>query len=191
MKGLNQPAFWLSLSGGAALAALVGGLAVGPQFQQWQKQEAALMALHQQADQLPLLRRQLASQQERLERLQRQQDLLLQLIAGSGNLTTFLAEADQVASRTGVQLNLYEPQLPTNPKTAKPSQDPLQVKGLQKRTVLMTARGQFSQLLAFLRAMERLNVLLLQSDLQLAPEEAKTSAKLLLKLNLSLYGREP
>ncbi|MCP9775406.1 hypothetical protein [Cyanobium sp. WAJ14-Wanaka] len=227
MRGLQQPAFWLPLACGGAITALVAGFAVVPQFQQWQQEEARLMALREQVDQLPSLRRQLTSQQERLERAQQQQDLLLQLIAGSGNLATFLAQADQLANRTGVELSLYEPQpqgaapqpLPAaqaDPKGAKAPQDPLAVDGLQKRTVLLAAKGHFSQLWAFLQGLERLNLLVVQSDLLLSPEEPKAatgasapggsttgptppgasikapaSGKLVLRLNVSFYGRTP
>jgi len=136
-----------------------------------------------------------------------------------------------VAGLTGVQLDLYEPQgaAPEPPPKAgagaeekTPPPDPLAVEGLQRQTVLLAAKGSFPQVLDFLRRMERLNLLVVQSDLQLVlddpnngapvtpapaaappgpqspqPEQSKPPAlpngptKVVLKLNVSLYGRPP
>lgn len=219
MTPLERVAFWLPLSLGGLVAALLGVGLVAPQWQQWQQAQARLEALRASETQLPLLRRQLAVQLEQQATAQRQQDLLLRLIAGSGDLATVLAQMDRVAGLTGVQLDLYEPQqAPPEPQAKAggrgrekpaPPPDPLAVEGLEKQTVLLAAKGSFGQVLAFLRGIERLNLLVVQSDLQLALEEPKSGAappaaspsapaaspappgpaKVVLKLNVSLYGR--
>jgi len=231
MTPLERAAFWLPLSVGALVAALVGGGLVAPQWQQWQEGQARLEALRASEAQVPLLRRQLAVQLEQQAKAEHQQELLVQLIGGTGDLATVLAQVDRVAGLTGVQLDLYEPQgaAPQPPpkagagaqeKPAPPPPDPLAVEGLERQTVLLAAKGSFPQVLDFLRRMERLNLLVVQSDLQLvlddlkngaqatpapaaapagpqAPQQAQSKppalangpTKVVLKLNVSLYGR--
>ena len=231
MTPLERAAFWLPLSGGALVAALVGGVLVAPQWQQWQQGQARLEALRASEAQVPLLRRQVAVQLEQQARAENQQELLVQLIGGTGDLATVLAQVDRVAGLTGVQLDLYEPQgaAPEPPakagaasqeKPAPPPPDPLAVEGLERQTVLLAAKGSFPQVLDFLRRMERLNLLVVQSDLQLVLEDLKNGppatpapaaappgsqapqpaqgkppalpngpTKVVLKLNVSLYGR--
>ena len=231
MTLLERTAFWLPLSLGGLVAALVGGGLVAPQWQQWQQGQARLATLRASEAQVPLLRRQLAVQWEQQATAEHQQELLVRLIGGTGDLATVLAQVDRVAGLTGVQLDLYEPQgaAPEPPpkagagaqeKPAPPPPDPLAVEGLERQTVLLAAKGSFPQVLDFLRRMERLNLLVVQSDLQLALEELKNDvpatpapvaappgpqgaqpiqskqpslprgpAKVVLKLNVSLYGR--
>ena len=230
MTPLERAAFWLPLSVGALVAALVGGGLVAPQWQQWQEGQARLATLRASEAQVPLLRRQLAVQLEQQAKAERQQELLVQLIGGTGDLATVLAQVDRVAGLTGVQLDLYEPQgaAPEPPPKAgagaqekePPPPDPLAVEGLERQTVLLAAKGSFPQVLDFLRRMERLNLLVVQSDLQLVLDDLKNGTpatpapaaappgppapqpaqgkqpalpngptKVVLKLNVSLYGR--
>ena len=231
MTSLERAAFWLPLSVGALVAALLGGALVAPQWQQWQEGQARLATLRASEAQVPLLRRQVAVQLEQQAKAEHQQELLVQLIGGTGDLATVLAQVDRVAGLTGVQLDLYEPQgaAPEPPpkagagaqeKPAPPPPDPLAVEGLERQTVLLAAKGSFPQVLDFLRRMERLNLLVVQSDLQLVLEDLKNGppatpapaaappgsqapqpaqgkppalpngpTKVVLKLNVSLYGR--
>ena len=230
MTPLERAAFWLPLSVGALVTALVGGGLVAPQWQQWQEGQARLATLRASEAQVPLLRRQLAVQLEQQAKAEHQQELLVQLIGGTGDLATVLAQVDRVAGLTGVQLDLYEPQgaAPEPPpkagagaeEKAPPPPDPLAVEGLERQTVLLAAKGSFPQVLDFLRRMERLNLLVVQSDLQLVLEDLKNGppatpapaaappgsqapqpaqgkppalpngpTKVVLKLNVSLYGR--
>jgi len=234
MNPLERAAFWLPLSVGGLVAALVGGGLVAPQWHQWQQGQARLATLRASEAQVPLLRRQLAVQLEQQATAEHQQELLVRLIGGTGDLATVLAQVDRVAGLTGVQLDLYEPQgaAPEPPakagagaqeKPAPPPPDPLAVEGLERQTVLLAAKGSFPQVLDFLRRMERLNLLVVQSDLQLVLEDPKNGApatpatpapagappgpqapqpaqakqptlangptKVVLKLNVSLYGR--
>ena len=232
MTSLERAAFWLPLSVGALVAALLGGALVAPQWQQWQEGQARLATLRASEAQVPLLRRQVAVQLEQQAKAEHQQELLVQLIGGTGDLATVLAQVDRVAGLTGVQLDLYEPQgavreaparagAASQEKPAPPPPDPLAVEGLERQTVLLAAKGSFPQVLDFLRRMERLNLLVVQSDLQLALEDPKNGApatpapaaappgpqapqpvqgkqpalppngptKVVLKLNVSLYGR--
>jgi type IV pilus assembly protein PilO len=67
--------------------------------------------------------------------------------------------------------------------------------GLQKTSVLLTARGTGPQLLAFLRRLEGLSLLVVQSDLQLShgtanEKAASADTRTSLRLQLSLYSRD-
>ena len=204
---------------GGVLAVLVGGAFVLPQAQQWQAGQRRIEELRRLQSELPAQQRQLEREQAGLARAEAQEDLVLQLIAGSGDLITFLTQVDRLAASSGVELTLYEPQraLPVqggasgqSPPKAKGGQeqaakpaaaDPLQADGLRRQELLLSARGRFPQLLTFLRQLERLNVLVVQSNLQLALEEAQQQSgnqgagevpdpKVDLKLNVALYGRD-
>jgi type IV pilus assembly protein PilO len=71
----------------------------------------------------------------------------------------------------------------------------VEIPGLTRQSILVSARGPFPALLDFLRRLEKLNVLVVQSDLRLLMEESKPAQgvaptqTVVLKVLLSLYGR--
>ncbi|MCX5958274.1 MAG: hypothetical protein NTW51_18250 [Cyanobacteria bacterium] len=74
-----------------------------------------------------------------------------------------------------------------------------EIKGLITTTILLNARGPYPALVNFLRRLERLNVLVVQSDLVLQADKAVATASgspqsrqqpVLMKLQIKLYGRE-
>jgi type IV pilus assembly protein PilO len=176
---------------------------------------------------------------------------VLQLIAGSGNLSTLMAELDRIAMTSAVELTLVEPHTATsaansahsgpsrqdlspeqsdtklkdiqpiktdqkkasNPaQKSQPQSDPLETQGLRRQTLLISARGRFPDLLSFMRKLELISVLAVQSNLQLELEnrtnqdtgQAKSAPRLTwtsaaaaraapmvtLKLNLNLYSQD-
>ena len=188
---------------GVLIAAAFGGLVVLPGWQQLQADEQELSRLEEQRDSLPMLRRQLDS----LLRQQEQVDQILDLIAGSGELKTFLAQLSEQAAQTGVLLDGYEPVEAVAPspqpesknknkaKTTPP--DPLLAPGMRKTSVLLTARGSGPQLLDFLRRLESLSLLVVQSDLSLKSGKTSKDKDGLervepteLRLSLGLYARD-
>ncbi|KEF41725.1 MAG: hypothetical protein ER33_09750 [Cyanobium sp. CACIAM 14] len=86
----------------------------------------------------------------------------------------------------------------TPPAPGGAAAKPLAMEGLSQRSLLLSARGDFPSLLAFLRRLEALNVLVVQSDLSLtlAEEPAKSGtppkaeAPVVMKLALGLYSRD-
>ena len=136
----------------------------------------------------------LASERERAETLAKQEEKaaaqrssLVRVISGNGDLSTFMATLDQLARANRVQLDLFEPKstAPTldrnkdgrvdeQEKQVKPTADPLEVDGMQRNSLELSARGSYPQLLDFLRQLEALNVLVVQTDLQLNLEGANT-----------------
>ena len=101
------------------------------------------------------------------------------------------------------------PAPPGGAVTPAAADDDLEIRGLSRQSILMSARGPYPALLDFLRRLERLNVLVVQSDLRLLLEPsggdrrgaepqgpAQTAANAappqpVLKVLLSLYGRPP
>ena len=191
---------------GVLLAAGLGGLAVLPRWQQLQADQQELLVLEEQRERLPLLRRQLDSLEQQRQQADRRNAEILGLIAGSGELATFLAQLSEQAAQTGVQLDGYEPVQAVAPPVSKgkgkkaedhaPS-DPLLAPGLKKTAVLLSARGSGPQLLDFLRRLERLSLLVVQSDLSLksgSSSKDKDGRVVVepteLRLNLGLYARD-
>lgn len=214
----EQVLLWSPIALGAVLAAAAGGFLLFPAVQNLQRDQQQLNDLREQEARLPLLRQQLIKQRDNLAEAELKQSRILQLIAGSGDISTFLAQLGQEASRSGVQLDTYEPvttATPADPAAAdgKPAEppadqkdpnappppppDPLLAPGLQKTSVLITARGNGVQLQDFLRRLERLTLLVVQSDLALKHEPPGQAPQgqtpgpgiTTLKLNLALYSK--
>ncbi|MEY4298149.1 MAG: hypothetical protein RLZZ423_1328 [Cyanobacteriota bacterium] len=214
----EQVLFWSPVLLGGLLSIAAGGFLAFPALQQLQRHQQQLAELKDQEARLPLLRQQLSKQLENLDLAEQKQRQILQLIAGSGDISTFMAQLNQEASKSGVQLDSYEPVTTAAPDpaaAAKPDQnkentekkdpnappppppDPLLAPGLQKTTILITARGAGPQLQDFLRRLERLSLLVVQSDLSLKVEQvaqagaAGASPRVIpaLKLNVSLYSK--
>ncbi len=189
---------------GAVVAAALAAAVVLPPWQQLQRDQQQLEQLEAQRQRLPLLRRQLDSLEQQRAEAEARNGQIVNLIAGSGDLNTFLAQLSQQAALSGVLLDGYEPVAAPPPpkagakdKAPAPPPDPLLAPGLSKISVLLRARGSGPQLLEFLRRLERLNLLVVQSDLSL---KAGTAGKdkegrpqlepTQLRLNLGLYAKD-
>jgi len=203
--------FGIPIGIGATVTALIVGFAVVPQWLRLQAASERLAQLEELQARIPMLRAQIAKTAQAQNKAERNQAQLLQMIQGSGELATFLAQLDRQATRLGVQLDLYEPVAappPPPPDAAKkgdeappPPKPPLEAAGLQAQKVLITAKGPYPNLLAFLRATEKLTVLVTQSNLALAavalpqapqaspgqPAPPQAVAKTELKLQFTYY----
>lgn len=208
---------WLLLGLPALVGVLLSGataaVLVWPAWQRLLRDQRELEQLAEQRRRLPLLRAQLLKLNESVEQAEQRRGQILGLIAGSGEINTFMAQLSAEAQRTGVALDGYEPITTEAPaakakpaagkdkdKTPAPPSDPLLAPGLQKTALLLTARGSGPQLLAFLRALEKLSLLVVQSDLNLkqdttdtAPSAATAAAAgtTELRIHLSLYANAP
>jgi len=174
----------LPIAVGGLLATAITALFTVPQWLQLQNSGARLQQLEALQQQLPLLREQLVKSSQDIERNDGKQRKLLRLIEGSGEFATFLAQLDLEASRHGLQLELFEPvsapaapaKAPEPGQAGQPAQaspqEPLQAAGLQAERVLLSARGRYPSLLAFMRAVEQLSLLVVPSDFSLELVEA-------------------
>ncbi|MCP9801159.1 hypothetical protein [Synechococcus sp. RedBA-s] len=211
----------LPVAAGLVLAGLVGVVGVFQPWSQLRRDQLQLDELRGMNERLPLLRGQRVRQLDQVKTVEGQRSSLLKLIAGSGQISTFLAQLNREATATGVQLDVFEPVAPTaaaapaaagkpapggQEKEAAPPPDPLEADGLRRTTLLLSARGRYPNLLVFLRRLERLSLLVAQSDLNLDLEAIRAQAqpvanrpggqvppipKVVLKLNLALYGEGP
>lgn len=200
----------LPLGLGVLASLAVGVLAIAPAWQRWRFDQAEVEQLEEQRQRLPLLRIQLLKLTDNLEQAQRRSRQILGLIAGSGEINTFMAQLSAEAQRTGVVLDGYEQVItapppteasnrsnakPPKDKAAAPPPDPLLAPGLQKTSLLLTARGSGPQLLGFLRGLEQLSLLTVPSDLNVKQEAQEAGKQGLpvthatqLRLNLTLYS---
>ena len=172
---------------GVVLAgALLAGLA-WPRLGVIEDQRQRLDDLKAKEASLPQLKLQRTKTQVDLKQAQQQQSLLIELVAGQGEIATFLAQLSRESAATGVAITLYEPvaaasvdapsEAPNKASTPGNTQgkgnkqavpkDPLAKLGYQKTAVLLQAEGPYPGLLSFLRRMEQLELLVQPSDLEL------------------------
>ncbi len=161
--------------GGVVALALLGGWVI-PQLQKLNEANQRQAQKQATAAGIPLLRQQLDQTITATQRAELQQARLLALIAGSGDLATFLTQVDRQAQRHGVQLDVLQPaQSKGAPGEAAPAAsaapaeppDPLAGAGLQATQMQLKAVGTYPNLLGFIRAMERLSLLVRQSGFTL------------------------
>ncbi|QEY32807.1 hypothetical protein EVJ50_11765 [Synechococcus sp. RSCCF101] len=200
---------------GLLLAGAVLSLELLPQWAEMARRGDRLRELKQMERDLPNVEREVLLSREQLEQAREQQGLLLDVIAGSGDIRTFLAQLSAEAARTGVTLAFFEPlageepapepepgrsEAPDDAPPPSREKDPLAPQGYERRTVLLRAWADAPALLRFMRAMERLSLLVVQSDLMLealSVDEAnqrigaELSGMTELKLLLSFYDRAP
>lgn len=211
----EQVLFWLPVVMAGLISVGLGVFLVWPKWQSLQKAERELQQLDEQRQRIPLLRAQLKKLDGDRSQAELRSRQILGLVAGSGDIQTFMAQLSAESQRTGVQLESYEPliELPKDDvdqkksstsqqkKDPAPPDDPLLAPGLQKTSLLLVAKGNGPQLLAFLRGLERLSLLVVQSDLRVTVDqsEAKQAGanaeavppKPELRINLGLYAEAP
>ncbi len=225
LSGATIRRIWLFLPvavlGG--IAVLVTAAVLVPLWAGLQQDQQRVQELEQMREQVLALRVQLGDTREKTQTALAGKAKIIRLITGNGDLSTFLAMLDREAREAGVKLTLYEPTEVAAPAPAQPGaaappppaqgaapapaqgaaapssvEASLAQEGLTQRSLLVSARGQFPALLAFLRRLEALNVLVFQSDLNLnlseesAPEGKPllSNAPVVMNLSLGLYTRK-
>ena len=130
-------------------------------------------------------------EQQKLVAAQLEQDLVVNLVAGRGQIETFLTQLSRTATESGVVIERYEPASAALGVTASPQQGirnqdeagadkaqaPPDMKGYEKTAVLLQVRGPYVGVLQFLRAMETLELLVQPSDLELKAVPLETNAE--------------
>ena len=204
---------WFGLPAAAIslLTLLLGVALLAPLWSALQADSKRLRELQDLQDQVVLMRQQMASEDMREERALAQKDKLVDLIIGSGDVSTFLAMLDREAKAAGVQLDLYQPQAPTAPASAAPAApaapgtpaakeaqpDPMEAEGLERTGMQILAKGPYPRLLNLLERIEALSVLVEQSGLKLElrdpassdPKLAAIVPPVTMTIGFSLYGR--
>jgi len=203
---------------GMGLSVLVFSAAVTPLSLRMKNQQAKVDELKDKSDQLPLREIRLRSlKATRVKRVQ-QQERLLALVAGTSNsaLNTFLAQLNNLAVANQVTIATTQPgdiilfvppvDVEANGGTAPPAaggstpaelpRDALLAQGIEKRSVGLTVKGSFPNVFGFLRSLERLEVFISVSELEVQSEKADEASQqkvpgseVSLKLKLTAYGR--
>ena len=83
-----------------------------------------------------------------------------------------------------------------NATPASASGDPLLNRGLEKRSAVLTVTGPFEQVLAFLQSLERLEVFVVISEMNVRKqiqliEDGVERVEVAMDITLSAYGRQP
>ncbi|AII44696.1 hypothetical protein KR100_15220 [Synechococcus sp. KORDI-100] len=171
---------------------------------------------------LPAVERKIAAAEQAQQLAAQRQALLVDLIADSDSIQTVLALLNRESMASGVMLMEYQPVASTPPSgspTADPSDsqskgtvnkddaeadsesgDPLETLGYRRTSMALRVTGAYGAMLDFLRRVERLQVLVESSDLELEAvdqavgdaSEADVSgvAETDLRLKLTFYDRQ-
>ena len=210
----NRPtAVWLTperavvvvpILAGLALAATLASAVITPQVVQLRERRSVVDVLEQKNEALPGLVQSLAQRRLDQAEVMAQQQRLLALIAGTGELETFLAQLNDLADKHQVVVTSTEPgaveraPVPVAPSDTPPVDgaedlavgDPLLMQGLQKRSARMQIDGPFVQVLAFLRSLENLEVFVVTDDMSVesAPASEDEAMQVRLGITLLAYG---
>ena len=189
---------------GLALAATLASAVITPQVVQLRERRSVVDVLEQKSEALPGLVQSLAQRRLDQAEVMAQQQRLLALVAGTGELETFLAQLNDLADEHQVVVTSTEPgAVETAPVLIAPSDappaagaedlavgDPLLMQGLQKRSARIQVAGAFVQVLAFLRSLENLEVFVVTDDLSVVAAPASEDEAMQVRLGMTLlaYG---
>jgi type IV pilus assembly protein PilO len=171
---------------GAGLFAIAGL----PHWLESGERTRRIAELKVQQQSLPLIEARANQEQQKLLAAQQQQGLVVNLVAGRGQIETFLTQLSRTATETGVVIERYEPAAAAPGVMGSPDQGsknqeeegegkakaPPEMKGYVKTAVLLQVRGPYVGVLQFLRAMEKLELLVQPSDLELKAVSPETNA---------------
>ena len=207
----------LPVLAGLVLAALIVPSGIWPLSERVNNQQEEVDLFRSKSIAVPQLRQQLAELSARQRLREQQLDRLLALVAGTSELNTFLAELNDLAYANGVVITTTEPgdvqrfiqQIsPAGATDGAPSAaggedasalpgDALLMKGLEKRSADLTVQGGFLQVYGFLRALERLQVFVIVSEMDVQSEaqsqggnDDEVSSKIRMFIQLTAYGRQ-
>ena len=199
---------------GLGLSMALLSVGVTPLTIRVREQNEVVEQLTTKAEFVPVLRQQLAAvKREQVERDQ-QLDRLLELVAGTSELQTFLAGLNDLARVHNVAITTTRPgaverfkaPMPASGQEAPPAagsggsqaagDDPLLNRGLEKRSAAITVKGPFQQVLAFLQSLEHLEVFVVISEMNVREQNRQTEdgidqPEVVMDLTLSAYGRQP
>ena len=197
---------------GLGLSMALLSVGVTPLTIRVREQNAFVEQLTTKAEYVPVLRQQLSVLKRKQAERNQQLDRLLELVAGTSELQTFLAGLNDLARVHNVAITTTKPGLverfraPTRaedqeapPAASGGSQaaggDPLLNRGLEKRSAALTVKGPFQQVLAFLQSLEQLEVFVVISEMNVREQNQQTEdgvdlPAVVMDLTLSAYGRQ-
>ena len=201
---------------GLGLSMAVLSVGVTPLTMRVREQSEVVEQLTVKAEFLPVLQQKLAALKRDQEQRDKQLDRLLDLVAGTSELQTFLAELNDLGRIHNVAITTTKPgplerfseptPVQANGQSAPPAAggsgsgpvvgDPLLNRGLEKRSAALTVTGPFQQVLAFLQSLEQLEVFVVISEMNVQRQSTQTQdaverSEVSMDLTLSTYGRQP
>ena len=188
---------------GLVLSMALLSVGITPLTMRVREQNKVVQELTTKADFVPVLRQQLVVLKRSQEEREQQLDRLLDLVAGTSELQTFLAELNDLGRVYNVAINTTKPgaveRFSARPDQATPpsiSGDPLLNRGLEKRSAELTVTGPFEQVLGFLQALERLEVFVVISEMNVLKqikifEDDVERVEVAMNITLAAYGRQP
>ena len=214
----------LPIFAGLALSAFIASALITPLSLRLGEQQEIVDKITTKKDNLPRLRKNLEKINDQHVTREQQLDRLLNLIAGTSQLNTLFSELNAMAARHRVFILTAVPgklerfsesknkkplgkEKKSNKKTSKRSKrlqtrntnknDSLLAKGLEKRAADLKVLGTFPDVMAFLRDLERLQVFVVISDMEMQSKALRTQANspaamyvVSMSLKLSAYGRQ-
>lgn len=226
-SGAGQTGLWSWLSperavlvlpvfAGFGLSLLLFSAGITPLKLRVDEQQKVVDELSFKSETLPLLEQEHSELKRQQAQRTQQLDRLLALVAGTSELNTFLAELNDLGNTHRVAITTTEPgevqrfTAPAAPtgQEAPPaagggeptasSGDALLYEGIEKRTAELTLQGSFPQVLAFLQALERLQVFVVVSEMDVKAVASRDEAadqspkpEVTMALKLTAYGRQP
>ena len=187
---------------GLVLSMALLSVGITPLTMRVREQNKVVEELTTKADFVPVLRQQLAVLKRSQNEREQQLDRLLDLVAGTSELQTFLAELNDLARAHNVAINTTKPgaverfnAMPDQATPASASGDPLLNRGLERRSAVLTVTGPFEQVLAFLQSLERLEVFVVISEMNVRKqiqliEDGVERVEVAMDITLSAYGRQ-
>ena len=198
---------------GLGLSMALLSIGVTPLTLRVREQSEVVEQLTTKAEFVPVLRQQLVVLQREQAERDLQLDRLLELVAGTSELHTFLAGLNDLARSLNVEIittkpgavERFEGPIPVQGQGASPSDgggalqetigDPLLNRGLEKRAAALTVTGPFQKVLAFLRLLERLEVFVVISEMNVRQQSQQKvngvgQAVVAMDLTLTAYGRQ-
>nr|WP_115094862.1 hypothetical protein [Synechococcus sp. UW106] len=200
----ERAVFVVPILAGLALATTLATAVITPQMVQLRERRSVVDVLEQKSDALPGLVQALAQRRLDQAEVMAQQKRLLALIAGTGELETFLAQLNDLADKYQVVVTSTVPgaveraPVPVPPSDEAPAAgaedlpvgDPLLMQDLQKRSGRIQVQGPFVHVLAFLQSLEKLEVFVITDDLSVEAARSSEDEAMQVRLGLTLvaYG---
>ena len=226
-SGIGRPGLWswltperavlvMPILAGVGVSITLLSVVITPLTIRVRQQSEVVEQLTSKAEFVPVLRQQLAALKREQEARDRQLDRLLDLVAGTSELQTLLAELNDMGRLHNVAINSTKPGevkrfQPPSPVQARRqlappaaggrdsravvSRDPLLNRSLEKRSAALTVTGSFQQVLAFLQSLERLEVFVVISEMNVQRQSQQSQDdvdrfEVTMDLKLSSYGRQ-
>ena len=213
-SGIGRPGFWSWLTperavlvvpviAGLGLSLVLLSVGITPFTMRVRQQNKVVEQFTSKADFVPMLKQQLDVLTNKQEQRDQQLDRLLDLVAGTSELQTFLAQLNDLGRLHKVAINSTKPGVVERFKETPLAQgtrpsasgDPLLKRGLEKRSAALTVSGSFEHVLAFLQAVERLQVFVVISDMNLRKQTRQDDkgveqTEVSMNLTMTAYGRQ-